>query len=439
MISRVPSACCEIDSERMTSSVTTPPALRSRCTSPRLSRNAPCPSIRASMHISSAIFRVGIGPMPTGWYSAAARFLASSSSIAVTLHSSALLPRMATARDYRRSCDAPRWPSEFEGVLGPPGLDRRACSRGADRPGLVPGKPNVALVRRAGFRGRSGQHLGCPDPDRRAGRVQRAPPGRPCRRRVPSPTASPSASVSASPRHRSAGAPSPTPIRATGRSCGRGRSGCSSRRIRGCRSRAAAAAAAAAAPTTDAPPTTAPAEPPPAPAPPPPSYDAQGKLICPDSAITVTATTAAPTFAAGSQPIVGMVVTNTGTETCQRDVSGTLQVVHRPRRRRQPGLVDGGLLPRRGHRGSGADAGPDAEVHDQVVGYDVAPGCARGSVAGPGRRLHGGRAAGRAVQPAGGVRDHRLRRGAFSGPAAGPRIRVNQPALRAHDCYSAAP
>ena len=59
--------------------------------------------------------------------------------------------------------------------------------------------------------------------------------------------------------------------------------------------------------------------------PPPPSYDAQGKLICPDSAITITATTNAPTFAAGSQPIVGMVITNTGTETCQRDVSGTLQ------------------------------------------------------------------------------------------------------------------
>jgi hypothetical protein len=66
-------------------------------------------------------------------------------------------------------------------------------------------------------------------------------------------------------------------------------------------------------------------EPPPAPVPPPPSYDAKGKLICPDSAISVTATTNAPTFAAGSQPIVGMVITNTGTETCQRDVSGTLQ------------------------------------------------------------------------------------------------------------------
>ncbi len=87
-------------------------------------------------------------------------------------------------------------------------------------------------------------------------------------------------------------------------------------------SAAAAAAAAAAVPTTEAPPAP-PVEP--APVPPPPSYDAQGKLICPDSAIALTATTSAPSFAAGSQPIVGLIIANAGTETCQRDVSGTLQ------------------------------------------------------------------------------------------------------------------
>jgi hypothetical protein len=89
---------------------------------------------------------------------------------------------------------------------------------------------------------------------------------------------------------------------------------------------AALAAAAAAAPATEAAP-PAPVEPPPAPAPEPaPSFDAQGKLICPASAVTVTATTAAPSFAAGSQPKLGMVVTNTGTVACQQDVSGTQQV-----------------------------------------------------------------------------------------------------------------
>jgi len=90
----------------------------------------------------------------------------------------------------------------------------------------------------------------------------------------------------------------------------------------------------AAAPTTDSPApaaetpasetpateTAAPAPPPPAP-----SYDEQGRLICPDSAIVITAITATPTFAVGSQPTLGMTVTNTGTEACQRDLSGTLQ------------------------------------------------------------------------------------------------------------------
>jgi len=93
--------------------------------------------------------------------------------------------------------------------------------------------------------------------------------------------------------------------------------------------------AAAATPTTDpaaaaaepAAPAAEPAAPPVPPTPEPvlPSFDARGKLICPDSAIGLTAITAAATFGAGSQPTLGMVVTNTGTETCQRDVSGTLQ------------------------------------------------------------------------------------------------------------------
>jgi len=78
---------------------------------------------------------------------------------------------------------------------------------------------------------------------------------------------------------------------------------------------AAAAAAAAAAAT-----------PPPAPQPPPPSYDAAGKLICPAEAISVTADTAAPTFVSGSQPVLGVVVTNVGAVPCQQDLSGTIQV-----------------------------------------------------------------------------------------------------------------
>jgi hypothetical protein len=62
------------------------------------------------------------------------------------------------------------------------------------------------------------------------------------------------------------------------------------------------------------------------PPPPPPSTDAQGRLICPDAAIHLTATTVRPAFAVGDQPILGMTVTNTGSVPCVRDLSGGLQV-----------------------------------------------------------------------------------------------------------------
>lgn len=60
--------------------------------------------------------------------------------------------------------------------------------------------------------------------------------------------------------------------------------------------------------------------------PPPPSTDAQGRLICADTAIKVVATTGAPSFPKGSQPILGLSVTNIGSATCMRDLSGPLQV-----------------------------------------------------------------------------------------------------------------
>lgn len=59
----------------------------------------------------------------------------------------------------------------------------------------------------------------------------------------------------------------------------------------------------------------------------PPSYDAQGRLLCPDADIQVTATTSAPTFAVGEHPRLLLNVTNTGTAACQRDLSGGLQVL----------------------------------------------------------------------------------------------------------------
>ncbi len=88
--------------------------------------------------------------------------------------------------------------------------------------------------------------------------------------------------------------------------------------------------AAATSSPTDAAPTDTAAPPPTettpaAPAPPPPSYDADGKLLCADSSIAVAAQAPAQ-VAAGANVIVGMTVTNSGTEACRRDVSGSLQV-----------------------------------------------------------------------------------------------------------------
>ncbi|HYN72119.1 MAG TPA: hypothetical protein VES60_06415 [Nakamurella sp.] len=67
------------------------------------------------------------------------------------------------------------------------------------------------------------------------------------------------------------------------------------------------------------------AAPAPAPAPPPPSYDAQGKLLCADADISLTAAPSAAAFAVGDQPRLLLIVTNSGTQVCQRDVSGSLQ------------------------------------------------------------------------------------------------------------------
>ncbi len=90
----------------------------------------------------------------------------------------------------------------------------------------------------------------------------------------------------------------------------------------------------ATAPKTTAPPTapktttnsTAKSTAPKTTAPPTPSYDADGRLLCPDSAIAIVATTGAPSYPSGSQPILGMTVTNTGSKPCVRDLSGPLQV-----------------------------------------------------------------------------------------------------------------
>lgn len=64
----------------------------------------------------------------------------------------------------------------------------------------------------------------------------------------------------------------------------------------------------------------------PAAKPPAPSFDAQGNLLCADADISVAAAPAAPVFQVGDKPRLLLTITNTGSRTCRRDVSGALQI-----------------------------------------------------------------------------------------------------------------
>ena len=64
----------------------------------------------------------------------------------------------------------------------------------------------------------------------------------------------------------------------------------------------------------------------PAAKPPAPSFDAQGNLLCADADMSVAAAPAAPVFQVGDKPRLLLTITNTGSRTCRRDVSGVLQI-----------------------------------------------------------------------------------------------------------------
>jgi len=57
-----------------------------------------------------------------------------------------------------------------------------------------------------------------------------------------------------------------------------------------------------------------------------PTTDSQGRLLCADASITLATTTRVDSYRVGSQPILGITVTNNSPDPCVRDVSGTLQV-----------------------------------------------------------------------------------------------------------------
>jgi hypothetical protein len=82
MISSVPSSRCEIASERISSSVITPPALRITCASPSWRPSTYEGFSRASMHATTATLRAGgSGSPPLSNFSAYAALFFSSSSV----------------------------------------------------------------------------------------------------------------------------------------------------------------------------------------------------------------------------------------------------------------------------------------------------------------------------------------------------------------------
>ncbi len=82
MTSVVPSSCWLIVSDRSTSSVTSPPALRSTCASPGASPSSAYTSILASMQATTATDRVGRPGGSAEYFRAYCLLLASSSSVA---------------------------------------------------------------------------------------------------------------------------------------------------------------------------------------------------------------------------------------------------------------------------------------------------------------------------------------------------------------------
>ena len=95
MISRVPSLRWEIASERMTSSVTTPPALRMMCASPFLRPSRAKMSMRESMQVTTATCLAGgVGRPPVSNSAAYAALLRRKSSVALIRGEPRLLGHM---------------------------------------------------------------------------------------------------------------------------------------------------------------------------------------------------------------------------------------------------------------------------------------------------------------------------------------------------------
>ena len=129
-ISSVPSSRCETLSERIASSVTSPPALRMMCASPRSRPSIGKRSIRVSMHASTATLRRGRGLSP-GAASSSGRD-AAAASMSSALGMPARAPGAPGTRP-RRPGAAPRPRTARSGGSAAPRASARGCARSSPR------------------------------------------------------------------------------------------------------------------------------------------------------------------------------------------------------------------------------------------------------------------------------------------------------------------
>ncbi len=99
-------------------------------------------------------------------------------------------------------------------------------------------------------------------------------------------------------------------------------------------------------------------------------------MLCTDASIALTTTVRSADYPIGSQPILGLTVTNKGNASCVRDVSGALQVftVYNAKQQRVWSTVD--CFPGQGSEARMLDPGGRAHFDIKWAGTSSHPGCA---------------------------------------------------------------
>jgi len=107
-----------------------------------------------------------------------------------------------------------------------------------------------------------------------------------------------------------------------------------------------------------------------------PTTDAQGRPLCSDASINLATTSRSSSFQVGSRPVLGLTVTNRGSASCVRDVSGSLQVftVYNAQHQRVWSTVD--CFPGQGRQTQQIEPGQHLQFDIKWAGTTSRPGCA---------------------------------------------------------------